>query len=63
MVLGGVMVGALALRVGLLYLSECQLEFHTIQFGRAAGSVDYETIFFQYLLPGVPLGPVGRWID
>lgn len=33
MVLGGVAVGALALGVGLLYLREGELEFHTFQFG------------------------------
>jgi hypothetical protein len=56
MVLGAVVVGALALCVGLLYLREGQLEFHTIHFGRAAESDDYETIFFQYVLPGLLLG-------
>jgi len=56
MVLGAVVVGALALCVGLLYLREGQLEFHTNQFDRAAESEDYEKIFFQYVLPGLLLG-------
>ncbi len=55
MVLGAVAGGAAALGVGLFYLQIGELEYHTLQFGRAA-SADYETIFFQYLFPGLLLG-------
>ena len=55
MALGALVVGALALGVGLLYLQAGELEFHTMQAGQAA-EADYETIFFQYLFPGLLLG-------
>jgi hypothetical protein len=55
MVLGASIVGMLALGVGLLYLREASLEYHTMQFGRAPGA-DYEALFFQYLFPGLLLG-------
>jgi len=57
MVLGAVILSALALAVGLLYLQAGQLEYHTFQFGEASGA-DYETIFFQYLFPGLLLGQI-----
>ena len=56
MIFGAVVVGTLALGVGLVYLRGGQLEFHTIQSGRAAGFDDYEIIFFVYVLPGLLLG-------
>jgi len=56
MVLGAIVVAGLSLGVGLLYLREDQLEFHTLQSGLAPGSADYETIFFQYFFPGLLLG-------
>lgn len=55
MALGALLVGALALGVGLLYLNTGQLQFHTLQFGQAE-AVDHETVFFQYLFPGLLLG-------
>lgn len=57
MTLGAIIVAALALGVGLLYLREGALEYHTTQFGPAPGA-GYETIFFQYLFPGLLLGQV-----
>jgi hypothetical protein len=56
MVFGGLAVGALALGVGLLYLYTDTLEFHTVRIGQADGSSGYETVFFQYLFPGLLLG-------
>ena len=55
MVIGAVIVGALAFGVGQLYLRTDQLDFHTFEFARD-GTADYETIFFQYLFPGVLAG-------
>ena len=57
MVVGAVIATALGLGIGLLYLQTGQLEFHTLQFGRARAA-DHETIFFQYLFPGLLLGQV-----
>jgi hypothetical protein len=56
MVLGALVVGALALGVGLLYLRTGQLEFHTVHTGGATGPAGHETVFFQYLFPGLLLG-------
>jgi hypothetical protein len=55
MALGALVVAALALGVGLFYLQQGELEFHTMGFGQAV-EADYETIFFQYLFPGLLLG-------
>jgi hypothetical protein len=55
MTAGAIIVAALALGVGLLYLREGALEYHTMQFGPARGA-DYDTIFFQYVFPGLLLG-------
>jgi len=55
MVIGAPLVGALSFGVGLLYLRTDQLDFHTFEFARD-GTADYETIFFQYLFPGVLTG-------
>jgi hypothetical protein len=65
MVLGSVVVGAVALGVCLLYLHTDQLDFHSIGLGRIDGSTGYEAIFFQSLFPGVLLdqlagGLIGR---
>ena len=55
MTLGAMIVAALSLGVGLFYLRQGALEDHTMQFGSAPGA-DYETIFFQYVFPGLLLG-------
>jgi hypothetical protein len=57
MMLGAFVTAAFGLGTGLLYLQTGQLEFHTLQFGRAKAA-DYETIFFQYVFPGLLLGQV-----
>jgi hypothetical protein len=56
MTLGAALVGLLAVGVGVFYLREGQLAYHTVHFGREAGSPDYEMVFLQYLIPGVLLG-------
>jgi hypothetical protein len=56
MMLGAVLVGLLAIGMGVFYLREGQLAYHTLHFGREVGSRDYETVFLQYLIPGVLLG-------
>ena len=57
MTLGAIIVAALALGVGLFYLRDGELEYHTMRFGSAPGA-DYETIFFQYVFPGLLLGQI-----
>lgn len=57
MTLGAIIVAALALGVGLLYLQDGSLEYHTMQFSPASGA-DYETVFFQYVFPGLLLGQI-----
>jgi hypothetical protein len=57
MTLGAIIVAALALGVGLLYLRDGSLEYHTMQFSPAPGA-DYETVFSQYVFPGLLLGQI-----
>ncbi len=55
MMLGALIGAASALGTGLLYLRTGQLGFHTLSFGQA-NAADHETVFFQYLFPGLLLG-------
>jgi hypothetical protein len=57
MTLGAIIVAGMALAVGLLYLQGGSLEYHTVQFSPASGA-DHETVFFQYVFPGLLLGQI-----